>query len=487
MSAIAVDAGVELAPQGGRVVARLFLPGESTPGGGSRTQEVLERVLRMPPEVIAAEARSIRERFGSRHPALADALRENAEIVRAPEAPRLDDDAATLIGAVFTAEHAVEGAALCNPSAVVHPDQSDLEPGELRVLMSVRSIGEGHVSSVQFCEAIAGPGRAWRFLPRQHPLEQAEIEEATWERERFLRALLHDGGSDETVRAVAQVLPVRFESSVLASAVQTLRAPLLHQEGARAQLEDMRVAADSAYRASFAPGSALSARVLLPVADEERQGIEDVRLVRVEGESGSEYRGTFTAYDGHSIASRGLTTSDFRVFEVHRLTGPPARTKGMALFPRRIGGEWLALSRTDGESTGLTRSANGLDWGPEKPLRRPSAVWEVVQTGNCGPPLETPDGWLVLTHGVGPMRSYSIGAILLDLDDPLRVIGVLDRPLIEPFQTVGGYVPNVVYSCGGLIHEGILWIPHGVADQRIRVASVRLDSLIAEMRRLAVQ
>ncbi|MCI1020131.1 glycosylase [Microbacterium sp. C5A9] len=470
-----------MAAQGERVVLRLFLPGESTPGGDTRTEAVLRRVTALPPDDIAAEAKVILERFGPRHPDLLAMLRANAEVVLPVDAPTLDDDSAVVIGAVFSAEYAVEGAALCNPSVVEHPDQTALAPGELRVLLSVRSIGEGHISSIQFCEAIIGPERTWRFLPRDGWLHTATLGEATWTRAHLVRAMVHSGGSGETARAVVQSLPPRFSAATFEAAVNGLRPALLQQEGARDELNRMRIAVDSAYSAEFSPTEPLSTRVLLPVADEERKGMEDVRLVKIDDSDGPRYRGTFTAYDGHSIASRVFTTDDFRLFEIHRLTGEPARTKGMALFPRRFDGEWLALSRADGESTGVARSANGLDWSRETAIHTPSGLWEVVQSGNCGSPLETPAGWLVLTHGVGPMRSYGIGAILLDLDDPTRVIGVLDRPLIEPPDAIGGYVPNVVYTCGGIIHEGVLWIPHGVADQRIRVASVMLAPLLAEM------
>ncbi|MDR6868782.1 putative GH43/DUF377 family glycosyl hydrolase [Microbacterium resistens] len=480
VTALAVDAHAELSPMRERVVARLFLPGERTPGGGSRTQAVLDRVLSLPPDVLADSARRLRTRAAGRSPSFLAGLLANGAVVRPPDAGDLADDAALVLGAAFTAEHAIEGAALCNPSAVVHPDQSGLAPGRLRVLVSLRSIGEGHLSSIQFCEALIGPGHVWEFLPRQTPPCLPAIEEGDWDRDHFLRALEHDGGTDELVRSIAQVLPERFGSATVEQAVQELRAPYLHHPRARAQLESMRIVADSAYRADFPEDSDLSMRVLLPVADEERQGIEDLRLVR-SAQDGPAYRGTFTAYDGRSISSRLLTTNDFRSFSVHRLIGPPARTKGMALFPRPVAGEYLALTRGDGESIGLARSGDGLDWSAEEPLRSPQDLWEIVQTGNCGSPIETAQGWIVLTHGVGVMRAYSIGALLLDLDDPRQVIGALPAPLIDPPDVAGGYVPNVVYTCGGLVHDGTLWIPYGVDDQRIRVAHVRVAALLAAM------
>jgi predicted GH43/DUF377 family glycosyl hydrolase len=433
---------------------------------------------------VVAEAARIRERFGSRHEDLESVLRANAAAVRGLGATAVDTHLETVIGAAFTAEFAVEGAALCNPSAVVHPDQRNLTRGQVRVLLSVRSIGESHVSSIQFCEAIIGPGRTWSFTDRAAPLHVPQIAEGTWSRDQFVRALERDGGTDELVRAIAQGLTDHFASGAIEWAAQHLPAPYLHHTHAREQLDWIRVVAGSAYRAEFAEGSEISSRVIVPSADEERNGVEDARFVRVDRDGGEDaiYRGTFTAYDGSTIGSRRISTTDFRVFEVERLTGSPAQTKGMALFPRRVGGAHLALSRGDGETIGLSRSADGLHWEDEVALRGGSAAWEVVQGGNCGSPIETTAGWLVLTHGVGPMRVYSIGAILLDLDDPSIVVGVLDAPLIEPAgEHSAGYVPNVAYSCGGVVHDGVLWIPYGVSDDRIRVCSVLLKDVLEAM------
>lgn len=481
-----LDAGIELRADASRVLARLFLPGASTPGGVSRSAAVLERVLALPPSTLAAAARDVSDSFDSRYDDLLELLRTNAALVRPPDAPELSDPAMVVLGAAFTAEQSVEGAALCNPSAVVHPDQDGLVAGELRILVSVRSIGEPHLSSIEFCEAIIGPGRTWRFLPRRSPLAQATITEGVWSKRHFVRALEHDGGTDELVRSLAQHLPATFASGRIGQAIAQLPAPLLQHPGARDQLDAVRVVAGSAYRASFAPDTPISARVLLPVTDEEAHGIEDLRLVRTDGEeaiaSPGDYVGTYTAFDGRSIASRRLHTRDFRTFTVDRLTGAPARTKGMALFPRRIAGVHYALGRSDGESIGLTSSVDGLHWRDEQRIYSPRFAWDVVQSGNCGAPLETPAGWLVLTHGVGLMRRYAIGALLLDLDDPTSVIGVLAQPLVEPRSDLAtGYVPNVAYSCGGVIHEGILWVPHGVGDNRIRVVSVDATSLIYAM------
>ncbi len=484
MTANAIDAGVELRPDISRVVSQLFLPGESTPGSNSRTEGVLARVLATEDAAVKTAAANILLRYGPRHGSLESLLRTNAAIVRGSDVVELDDDREILVGAAFTAEYAVEGAALCNPSAVMHPDQTRLQPGQLRVLVSLRSIGESHLSSIQFCEAIIGPGVQWEFVPRTKPLERAVISSGEWERDHFLHALEHEHGVNDIVRFVVQELPPHFATSDIDQVIRALPEQLLRHHASRAQIDVIRTVGRSSYRATFSEAGGISQRVLLPAADEERRGIEDPRFVMcVDADGQPEYRGTYTAYDGEHIASRLAVTSDFRDFTMHRLTGAPTRTKGMALFPRPIGGRQLALSRGDGEAVSLTGSVDGFHWEPDTPIYEPSYLWDVVQSGNCGSPLETAEGWLVLTHGVGPMRSYSIGALLLDLDDPRRVIAVLEEPLLEPSGSlVDGYVPSVMYSCGAIIHEGMLWIPYGVGDNRVRVASVAVSALLDAMR-----
>lgn len=478
MTAMARDEGVELLAAHERVVARLFLPADETTEWTSRTESVMKRVLSLPPETIPELAQRILEDFGDRHTRLVSLLVDNAAMVRGADAPPISEELSIVIGAAFTAEFAVEGAALCNPSAVRHPDQEGLEDGQLRVLLSVRSIGESHLSSIQFCEAVIGPGRTWSFLPRAAPLRLPAVTPGVWAKEHFMRSLAHHGEVGELVRSVGQALPEFFEAGYVEEALHGLRGLLLHHTESRAQLDRIRTTANSAYRVTFPEDSDLTARVLLPVADEEWKGMEDARFVRFGDEVAEGYRATYTAYHGHSVASRLITTGDFRTFEVHRLTGDPTRTKGMGLFPRRVGGKMLALSRGDGENISLSRSFDGLDWGPEERVYQPEGSWEVVQSGNCGPPIETTEGWLVLTHGVGPMRVYSIGAILLDRDDPTQVRAVLPEPLVVPQGADRtGYVPNVVYSCGAIVHDETLWIPHGVGDDRIRVASVMLSTL----------
>ncbi len=474
------DAGAELLPDASRVVADLFLPGESTPGAVSRTERVIARVLAMPRDELAAAAMRLEAEFGARHAGFDALLRANAEKV---ESEPLDDAVGLVLGAAFTAEYAIEGAALCNPSVVPDPDQTGVPEGGLRVVLSLRSIGEGHTSTISFCSAVIGPGRSWTFGARELPLARATISDGEWDVEHLRRALEHDGELTEVSHSVIQRLPAKLRRGDIDRAIRSLPGEFFNHAEARVRVEAIRVVSRSAYDAEFPAGSALSQRVLLPVSDEERRGLEDARFVRFTEDDGREtYRASYTAYDGRRISSRLIVTEDFERFSIHRLTGPATRTKGMAFFPRRVGGRLLALTRTDGESILLASSEDGLDWGGETIVAAPEQLWEIVQSGNCGSPIETDRGWLVLTHGVGPMRRYSIGALLLDLDDPAKVVARLDLPLLEPSGAYqDGYVPNVVYSCGGLVHDGLLWVPHGIGDGRIRVASVPLAELLGAM------
>ena len=483
MTPLAVDAGVELLPDDARVIARLFLPGEGYARTGSRAGDIMDRIESMSPDELADAARSVLASFGSRHEQLEGILRRNAETVafRAGETPPMDPDHEIVLGAVFTAEHSVEAAALCNPSAMVHPDQSGLEPGQLRVAIALRAIGEGHVSSIEFATAVIGDD--WVFDPRPVPLVAATVTEGDWTRAHFRESLESDGRLNEVSGAIVRSLPATFRSSQIETAINEVPTQLGQRRDTRSDLDDIRTMAWSAYRATFEPSSELGQRVLLPAASDETQGMEDARFVRFTHDDGRvEYRATYTAYNGHAIAPRLIVSDDLREFSIHRLSGPAAKNKGMALFPRPIGGKFYALTRTDGENASIARSTNGLSWSDIAVLHRPAELWEIVQTGNCGPPIETPDGWIVLTHGVGPMRQYSIGAMLLDIDDPTIVRARTTAPMIQPLDGQReGYVPNVVYSCGGILHGGTIWLPYGIGDQRIRVVAIRLDELLAAM------
>ena len=473
-----------LEPDPSRVVTHLFLPGEQLPHERSRVGGIADRVMALDEDEVARLADEIVSEFARRHPDLPASLIANAAIV----ASRVDGDRLTaartlVLGASVTAEYATESAALCNPSAVEHPDQTGLEPGQLRAAVSLRAIGEGHVSSISFCAAVIGPGPRWSFADRDLPIVAGRTAPSQW-RSDHLRAVLADHVAiDELGNTLLHDLPEQFDVVDLERTLAHAPGDLITRLGGPATIDLVRRVVSSVYEVEFPVGSTLAQRVLRPAAAEESNGMEDARFTRFIDVDGTvEYRATYTAYDGHQIGPRLLRTPDLRRFRTDRLAGPAARNKGMALFPRPVDGRQLALCRTDGENLSLSSSSDGLSWSAPTLLYRPTRAWEVLQVGNCGPPIETDRGWLVLTHGVGPMRTYAIGAILLDRADPGRVIGTLPRPLLAPGAGErDGYVPNVVYSCGGMVHDGRLWLPYGIDDSRIAVAWVDLEELLAEL------
>ncbi|MDQ2877392.1 MAG: glycosylase [Actinomycetota bacterium] len=474
-----------LRPDPARVIAPLFLPGEELHRARSRASQVVDRVMSLAEDEVERLAAGLLRDFGGRHHDYQALLQRHASIVSAhiAEARELTAARALLLGATFTAEYATEGAALCNPSAVLHPDQSGLGAGQARLAVSLRGIGEGHISSIGFCGAVVGPGAQWSFEPRRRPVSVADIAPASWRRAHLHAVLADQGPLDELTEAVLHALPTEFEGADLEQVLAQAPRDLLTRAGSAATVDLLRKMVSSAYIAAFAPGAGLGQRVLSPAADEESNGMEDARFTRfVAADGTAEYRATYTAYDGQRIAPRLLISPDLRVFAAHRLAGPAARNKGMALFPRKVHGQYLALCRSDGESTSLARSADGYVWDRPTLLQEPAAPWEMLQVGNCGPPIETGQGWLVLTHGVGPMRVYVMGTLLLDLDDPSRVVGRSRTPLLSPAPgQQDGYVPNIVYSCGAFLHDGLVWIPYGIDDGCIGVAYAPLGEVLADL------
>jgi predicted GH43/DUF377 family glycosyl hydrolase len=476
-----------LRPDPTRVIARLFLPGEELPQGRSRSSAVVARVLALSDAEVEVAAAELLADFSARHHDFSRILADHASTVSShlQTAVPMTEARALLMGASFTAEYAVEGAALCNPSAVLHPDQSGLTAGQARVAVSLRAIGEGHLSSLGFCSAVVGPGPAWRFEPRRTPVVTGTITATQWRTEQLRAVLTDQGRINGLAHSVLASLPETFTGARLERALADAHQDLLARPGSAATVDLLRHLVASAYEVAFSTEADLSQQILLPAAPEESNGMEDARFVRFVADDGTaEYRATYTAYDGRKIAPRLLTSPELRVFHAHRLAGPAARNKGMALFPRLVGGRYRSLCRSDGESNCLATSDDGFIWGKPELIQAPKAEWEVLQVGNCGPPIETDQGWLVLTHGVGPMRTYTIGAMLLDLEEPTRVLARLENPLLRgcPGER-DGYVPNVVYSCGGIVHEGLLWLPYGIGDARIGVAWASVEELLAAMLR----
>ena len=410
------------------MLVRPFLPASEPSGPGQpepcRLTRIVGRVLAMDQVRAEAELMGVMHEFGDRHTGLrsvfADRFAQVCGILHpAPVVP--EEAKRLLIGAYLSHEYSFEAAALFNPSIVPHPDQGGLATGEVRFVLSLRATGEGHVSSICF---------------------RSGVVEASGE--------------------------VRLDPPRRRATTPSLSGP---------------VGADGAYEVAFPPGVALAERVIFPITPRQRNGLEDARFVRFVEESGAvAYYATYTAYSGREIAPELLRTDDFVRFRFLPIEGDAVRNKGMALFPRRVGGQYLALARLDGENLQLARSDDLRTWNGAVTILGPAEPWEFLQIGNCGSPIELPEGWLVLTHGVGSMRRYCVGAALLDLHDPTRVLARLRAPLLSAnAREREGYVPNVVYSCGGMAHEGNLILPYAMSDNATSFAAASLRGLLAAM------
>jgi predicted GH43/DUF377 family glycosyl hydrolase len=479
---------VRLEPDPSRVLATLFMPGEEMPEDHSRATAVIERVLALSDDEVAATLADLSSRFAGRHRNLDDVFRRHFDVV----ASRLAHDAGPsdaqrrLIGAYFTHEEATEGAAFTNPSIVEHPDQSGLGPGETRFVLSARAVGEGHTSVLEFRTGTIGSDLQISLDKPRGLLAAGQPCPTVYERDAFYALLAEMGNDDEDeiAQLVLGDLGPQFSAAELDQAVAGLDHHVLSRKAARETVRRIAWLAANNYQVTFPVDAAIDEQVLTPTGPNESHGIEDARFVRFVDDNGrTTYYATYTAYDGSHVAPQLLATADFRTFRAHQLSGPSARNKGMALFPRRIGGRYVSLSRWDRESISLASSDDLWSWGPPTTVQSPEYPWELIQMGNCGSPIETPAGWLVLTHGVGPMRTYSIGATLLDLDDPSRLIATLPEPLVTATpEERDGYVPNVVYTCGGMVHGEALVLPFGYGDRAIGIALVDLPTLMDRLR-----
>jgi predicted GH43/DUF377 family glycosyl hydrolase len=483
---LATRIGPTLTPDPRRVIIKLFVPGEDAALTRSRAAALIDRIMLLGDDKTAELLQETLRRFGGRHDDLETTFAHHHDLVRhrVPREAELSLPARLLVGAYFSHEYAVEGAALCNPSIVPHPDQSGLRPGQLRAAISLRQIGEGHLSSIGFATAVLGPGSDLTITDRAGPLSVGRRHASHHRRDLLAAGISGDARDTEVSATMLGSLPERFSDDDFERATTQLPADLLTRTTTQRTLEELRRATRSEYAVAFPADLPLHRRVLWPATEAERNGMEDARFVRITDEDGRpSYRATYTAYDGRNIRSHLITSDDLRHFEITPMRGPASANKGMALFPRPVGGRSLALCRSDGETIGLTVLDRHNRWQQPVPLHLPGRGWELIQAGNCGSPMETRFGWLVLIHGVGPMRDYAIGALLLDSREPHRVVAELPGPLLTADGTErDGYVPNVVYSCGGLIHDDAVWLPYGASDTRIGFARVPLIPLIEAMR-----
>jgi predicted GH43/DUF377 family glycosyl hydrolase len=480
-----------LLPDPTRRISKPYFPNDptSTAGSSTRIEYLIDRVLSLSPDQAHQALSEVRASFTGRVDDLDELIRRGLSAVSAliPETTPVTGDLRNLLGAYFMHEYSIEGSALTNPSMVAAPDQGDHSAGDLRVVLSLRAIGEGHVSSIEFRTgtigvdgdiAIESPG--WPVTgTRGSPLYRRSV----------LVAKLSEMGADPgLVSAAIGHLEDRFTLEALEGALYFLDQPNGHPEAVERVRAGIHWLVSSNYVVEFPTETEVSQRVITPSGPAESGGMEDARFVRFVDVDGSVlYYATYTAYDGFNIHPQLIETTDFAAFHVTTLGGRFALNKGMALFPRRIGGRYAALSRFDGESNHVMFSDDVHRWDEALRIQVPRQPWELLQIGNAGAPIETDEGWLVITHGVGPLRSYSLGAILLDLDDPTAVIGHLPEPLLVPDDSErDGYVPNVVYSCGSLIHQGRVVIAYGAADTSTRFASVSADDILGALIRSGV-
>ncbi|OGP49832.1 MAG: glycosidase [Deltaproteobacteria bacterium RBG_13_43_22] len=465
-----------------RVITRLHLP-----DGEYRIPKIIQRIADLPDTTADHILAQILIDFSQRHKNIkgifARHLNEVKEYI--PRETVLSETKMALIGAYFTMEYSIESAALFNPSIVPHPDQNHLDKGSLRFIMSLRATGEGHISSIVFRGGFLDSDNRVLFDPTSDYVETPEVHlDSAYDRHLFDLKLLEMEASNEVTAHLLGQLPEVFTYNELKNKIESLRTtpifPIPHQNKI---FEVMDWLINSNYEINFHPHHRISERVIFPVSKNESRGIEDARFVRFIDDNGEvTYYATYTAYNDLTILPQLITTKEFINFNIITLNGKAVQNKGMALFPRKIDGRYVMLSRQDGENNQIMFSENIHFWQESKIIQEPTRPWEFIQIGNCGSPLETDEGWLVLTHGVGPMRQYCIGAILLDLENPAKIIARLEEPLLSPHEEEReGYVPNVVYSCGSIIHNNELVIPYAMADFMSGIATVGVRELINSM------
>ncbi|WP_163407257.1 glycoside hydrolase family 130 protein [Flavobacterium ajazii] len=477
---------IKFTPDSRRVVARYFMNGDE------RTQQMVIRIMMLDEKQVYDTLEQTLREFARRHRNISAIFFRHCEKIKPLiEAMQIDYEAMSLnrkmlIGSYCTMEYAIESAAIFNPSIVEDFDQSGLETGEKRVIISFRATGEGHISSIVFRRGILDKNNDLQIMKIGNQIDKADIDhKSLFNKKRFLTKLSEMHTQDKYIDQIMQGLPDEFEFVVLKNIVNTaLNDPSMKQER-RTALEEIIWLANSFYDLQFSHDADITERVIFPISDSESRGIEDARFVRfVDDDDSVTVMATYTAYNGHAILPKLISTEDFYSFRVMPLHGDGAQNKNLALFPRKIKGKYAMLSRIDGVNNYIMFSERATQWNNPILLQEPRYTWELTQIGNCGSPLWTEDGWLVITHGVGTMRRYCIGASLFDLDDPSKEIGRLTEPLLAPLEDEReGYVPNVVYSCGAIIHNNSLILPYAVSDYSSTYAVVDMVELLDALKK----
>ena len=466
-----------------RVITKFYRPSSE-----EQIRHIIARILGLSEEEVKQNLKKIMVDFAKRHKDIQQVFKRNFTKVKKylPKGLDLSEERTCLLGAFFTHEYSVQAAAFFNPSIVMHPDQSGLNEKCLRVIFSFRSTGEGHISSIEFRNGVIDEKNEIRFDKVSRFVETPEIiKNLKYDKYVFQLKLVDMKSMNNVSTEIMQDLPSRFSFLELQAAVRKKThswyeesSALLHET-----TEKMLWLARSNYKLKFRRNRRISERVIFPVSENESRGIEDARFVRFYDTNGdATYYATYTAYNGFDILPMLLETKDFVNFKINTLNGEAVQNKGMALFPRKINGKYMMISRQDGENIFIMSSDNIHFWRDAKILQGPKYPWEFIQIGNCGSPIETGAGWILLTHGVGAMRKYCIGAYLLDLQDPTKIIGRLVDPLLSPTEEEReGYVPNVLYTCGAIIQNDELIIPYAMSDTSSGIAVVSVQDLLARL------
>ena len=473
-------------PDPKRVIARFFMP-----GGDGRAQSIIQKVINLSDDDVHQTLNQVLRNFSKRHRNITKIFENNFNNVKYVlnelnvDSESLSFKKKLLTGSYFTMEYSIESAAFFNPSIIEDPDQTNLEEGQKRIIVSFRATGEGHISSIVFRSGIIDKNNNLNFRPAGNLVDVPEVvKRHVYDKKIFLKKLNEMDIYKDIVGMVMDKLGDTFIYGELQASIHECAKNIKLSYTKKKVIQAINWLASSHYEITFSLDTAISERVIFPISYTESNGIEDARFVRFTGDDGSViYYATYTAYNGYAILPKLLETKDFYHFRVTPINGEHAQNKGMALFPRKINGKYAMISRCDGVNNYIMLSDNINLWQQNvKKIQNPLYPWEFIQIGNSGSPIETKEGWLIVTHGVGPMRRYCLGATLLDLEDPTKVIAHLKDPLLVPNEEEReGYVPNVVYSCGSMIHNNELIIPYAMSDFASTFASISMEELFSKL------
>ncbi len=472
-------------PDPSRTIARFYYTGDE------KATRVIQKVLQLSPQEVHCELMQVLRDFSIRHRQISKVFETNFNKVLHlfkrlnvdPES--LSRDMKLFIGSYFSHEYSVEAAAFFNPSIVEHPDQYGMRKGEKRIIVSFRATGEGHISSIVFKEGIIDANNDLHFNKTGSLDEMPEfIQRTVYDKKTFIRKLDEMNIRKDIIHVVMDKLEDKFGYGDLQASIKETLKDITLTHTKRSVIDEINWVADSHYEINFSIDTSLSERVIYPISYRESNGIEDARFVRFTDENGEvTYYATYTAYNGYAILPKLITTRNFYHFKVSPLNGKYAQNKDMALFPRKVNGQYAMVGRYDGVNNYIMFSDKVNLWQNAILIQEPSFPWEFIQIGNSGSPIETSEGWLLINHGVGPMRRYCLGAVLLDLDDPRKVIGHLSYPLMVPNEKEReGYVPNVIYSCGSIIHNDEVIIPYAMSDYSSSFVTVSLRELLEALK-----